>query len=219
MTETCSETCSETTLKLNGSNYRAWCFNIRLYLEGHDQFEHANGTAESPGEDASAEVRRKFTSDARKAWSHICLAIEPYQIHVRGMKTAKEACDALKNQFARESSLQKVRLRQQYYSCRFCPGDNMLKHISHLRSLHDQLREMGVEIDDKELAMTLLASLPEDYKPLITALDAVGEGDMSYEKVKNMLLNDVDRKVMQKITRVLFQLEGESSTSMGKIKV
>ena len=41
----------------------------------------------------------------------------------------------------------------------------MLEHISKLRSLHDQLKEMGFEIDDKELAMTLLASLPEDYKP------------------------------------------------------
>ena len=43
--------------------------------------------------------------------------------------------------------------------------------FSRLRSLHDQLKEMGVEIDDKELAMTLLPSLPEDYKPLITVLE------------------------------------------------
>ena len=69
----------------------------------------------------------------------------------------------------------------------------MLEHINKLRSLHDQLKEMGVEIDDKELAMTLLASLPEDYEPLITAQDAVGEGELSYEKVKNILLNEVDR--------------------------
>jgi hypothetical protein len=47
---------------------------------------------------------------------------------------------------------------------------------------------MGVNIDDKELAMTLLASLPEKFKPLITALDAVGDENVSYEKVKNMLL-------------------------------
>ena len=68
-----------------------------------------------------------------------------------------------------------------------------MDNISLLRSSHNQLKEMGENIDDKKLAMTLLASLPEDYKPLITALDAVGEADLSYEKVKNMLLNDVDR--------------------------
>ena len=68
----------------------------------------------------------------------------------------------------------------------------MLEHINHLKSLHDQLKEMGVDIDDKELAMTLLASLPDEYKALITALDAVGEDSLSFDKVKGMLLNDAD---------------------------
>ena len=111
---------------------------------------------------------------------------------MRDTRTVKDAWDALKNQFARESLLQKMRLPQQY-SCRFRPGSNMLEHISNLRSLHDQLSEMGVNIDDKELTMTLLASLPDEFKPFITALDAVGDENISYDKVKNMLLNHVDR--------------------------
>jgi hypothetical protein len=61
-----------------------------------------------------------------------------------------------------------------------------------MRSLHDQLREMGINVDERELSMTLLGSLPE-YKPLITALDAVGEDNLSFEKVKGMLLNAADR--------------------------
>ena len=185
--------------KLNGANYRTWAFNMRLYLESLDLFEHADGSAEAPistdGDD-DATLLRAFNSRAKKAWTYICLAVEPeQQIHVRDTKTAKEAWDALKNQFARESILQKVRLRQQYYSCRFQSGGNMLEHISHLRSLHDQLKEMGVSIDDTELAMTLLASLPEEFKALITALDAVGEDNLSFEKVKDMLLNDADRSL------------------------
>ena len=35
--------------------------------------------------------------------------------------------------------------------------------------------------------------MPERFKPLITALDAVGEDNLSFEKVKGMLLNDADR--------------------------
>ena len=68
----------------------------------------------------------------------------------------------------------------------------MLEHIDHLKSLHDQLKEMGADIDDKVLTMTLLASLPDEYKALITALDAVGEDSLSFDKVKGMLLNDAD---------------------------
>ena len=159
-----------------------------------DLFEFADGSAESPGEDASDEVQRKFSSCATKAWTYICLAVEPeQQMHVRETATAKEAWDALQGQFARKSLLQKVRLRQQYYSYKFRLIDNMLDHISNLKSLHDLLKEMGVDVDDKELAMTLLDSLPEKYKPLITARDVVGEAELSYEKVKNIILNDEDR--------------------------
>ena len=70
----------------------------------------------------------------------------------------------------------------------------MLEHIGYLKHLHDQLHEMGIEINDKELAMTLLASLPDDFMPLITALDAIRETKVSCDKVKVMLLNDFERK-------------------------
>ena len=71
----------------------------------------------------------------------------------------------------------------------------MLDHINRIKSLHDQLREMGIKYDDKELAMTLqaIASLPESYNPLITALDAVGEDTLTFQKIKRILLNDADR--------------------------
>ena len=138
-------------------------------------------------------MMQAFRSASRKAWTYICLAVEPeQQIHVRDTNTAKEAWNALKNQFARVSVSQIVTLRQQYYSCRFKSGENMLDHINRIKSIHDQLREMGVQYDI-ELAMTLLASLPESYNPLITALDAVGEDTLTLQKVKGMLLSDADR--------------------------
>eukprot|EP00794_Sanderia_malayensis_P008379 gene8379-9278_t len=162
--------------KLTGSNYRTWSFNIRLYLESLDLFEHVGGTAEVPDGDPTSKAVKTFHQHAKKASTYICIAIEPdQQIHVRDTKTAEEAWNALKTQFSRSSILQKVRLRQQYYSCKFVSGGNMLQHINHLKSLHEQLKEFGANIDDQELAMTLLSSLSEELKPLITALDAVGE--------------------------------------------
>ena len=106
--------------KLNSGNYRSWAFNMKLYLESNDLFEHADGTAVAPDAEAEAAEIRIFRLKTKKAWTSICLAVEPsQQIHIRDTNTAKEAWDALKNQFARESILQKVRLRQKYYSCKF----------------------------------------------------------------------------------------------------
>ena len=180
--------------KLNGASYRDWTFNMRLYLESLDLFGHPDGSIEVPAEDASAQVKQEFKFAAKKAWTYICLAVEPdQQIHIRNTTNAKNAWDALKSQFARVSVSQIVRLRQKYYSSKFQNGGNMLEHINHVKFLHDQLKEMGANINDGELAMTLLASLPDEFKPLITALDAVGEENVTFEKVKAILLNDADR--------------------------
>ena len=48
--------------KLNRSNYRAWAFNMQLYLESLGLYEHADGTTESPASDASKETQRSFNS-------------------------------------------------------------------------------------------------------------------------------------------------------------
>ena len=57
------------------------------------------------------------------------------------------------------------------------------------------MKELGEPIDDKELAMTLLASLPFDrYQSLIVALDVAGEDNLSFNNVKALLLNEADRQ-------------------------
>ncbi len=63
--------------KLNSSNYRTWAFNMKLYLENQDLFDHADGTAIAPGSSASETQRNAFKRAAKKAWTSICLAVEP----------------------------------------------------------------------------------------------------------------------------------------------
>jgi len=90
--------------KLNSSNYRSWAFNMRLYLESMDLFEFADGSAVPPAADATEAARRTFANRAKKAWTYICLAVEPEQkIHIRDTTTSNAAWDALRNQFARVS--------------------------------------------------------------------------------------------------------------------
>ena len=69
---------------------------MRLYLESFDLFGHADGSAEPPAETASEQVKKAFELATKKAWTYICLAVEPeQQIHVRDTHTTKEAWDCL----------------------------------------------------------------------------------------------------------------------------
>ena len=47
-------------------------------------------------------------------------------------------------------------------------------------------------MDDKKLVMTLLGSLSEEYKLLVTSLDAVSEDSLTFKKIKRMLLNNAN---------------------------
>ena len=87
-------------------------------IECNDLFGYPDRTAVAPAEtDANRDALRTFRSHAKKAWTYICLAVEPEkQMHIRDTKTAKEARDALKVPYSWESVLQKVWFHQQCYS-------------------------------------------------------------------------------------------------------
>ncbi len=56
--------------------------------------------------------------------------------------------------------------------------ENILAFTNRIRQLASTLKSMGVNIDDKEMAV--LNRLPERFNSLISALDALGErsGDL-----------------------------------------
>jgi hypothetical protein len=182
--------------KLNGSNYRDWSWRMKLYLSAKGLFEHAEGTGHRPADGGEHDAERsKFDKEAHQAHAVICLAVEDSQlVHVRNSENAADAWKALKDQFNKVSLLQKVRLRQKYYGLRLQDGDDLTEHINKLKQLHDELRDLGAEIEDNELAMTLLGSLQlKKYEPLILTLDCSGETNMSFERVKQLLLRNDDR--------------------------
>ncbi len=70
-----------------------------------------------------------------------------------------------------------------------------LPQTNRIRQLASTLRSMGVEVDDKEMAMAVLNGLPERFNILISALDALGNENetFSLEFVKSRLLQEEQR--------------------------
>ena len=52
---------------------------MRIHLESMDLFEFAEGSAVSPGAEATEALRQNFETRAKNAWTYICLAVEPEQ--------------------------------------------------------------------------------------------------------------------------------------------
>ena len=116
------------------------------------------------------------------------------QVQIDNVDNAKEAWKVIKDQFQRGSLMQRIRLRKQYYQLGFQYGGDIHIHIRKLCELKNEMKELGEALDDKDLAMTLLASLAfERYQFLIVSLDVAGEDSLSFNNVKALLLNEADR--------------------------
>ena len=79
---------------------------------------------------------------------------------------------ALQKQFQRKTWANKLSLRRRLHSIHLRDGDSVQNHIKAMTELFNELAIVGDTIEDEDRVVYLLASLPESYNTLVTALEA-----------------------------------------------
>ena len=69
----------------------------------------------------------------------------------------------------------KLALRRKLYNLKLKDGQSMQKHVKMLIEIFDELSIIGDPLDEENQVVHLLASLPESYDMLVTALEASPE--------------------------------------------
>ena len=140
------------------------------------------GTGVSAGDVAQSRVAfEDYQLKADKAYSIIALSVESdLQVHVSTTSTAGEAWEALQNHFEFVSVTQIVRLFGRFYCKKMEENGDIMKHITEMTSLAQQLREMKEEITDKRFAIVMLASLPESYDNFLRTYDPHSKKCLSF---------------------------------------
>ena len=137
-----------------------------------------------------------------KTYSVIALSVEDdLQIHIHTKSTAKEAWDTLKNHCEFVSVTQMVRLTRRFYAAKMEESTDMLKHITEMTSLAQQLREMDEDISSRKLATGMLGSLPPSYDTLVTSTSARNITQLDWESVKGVLIHEAEGKGEREICR------------------
>ena len=85
--------------------------------------------------------------------------------------------------------------------------ESVLQFANRIRQLAATLKSMSVVISESEMAMALLYGLPEDYNSLISALDAIDEGEtkLKFEFIKSRIMQEEQRISMRKISAGKFR--------------
>ena len=155
------------------------------------------GTEIEPDEDANNAGWRKWVERKDRALANIVLAVEPSLLYMLGdPKDPADVWQKLADQFEKKSWANKLALRRKLYSLRLKENESVQNHIKSMVEIFESLSVVGYVVEEEDRVVHILASLPESYQMLVTALEANSEVP-KLEVVTERLLHE-EKKLKEK---------------------
>ena len=153
--------------------------------------------------ETAAESRKKlddYILKDDKAYLIIALSIEPdLQIHVSSKTNARDAWDSLREHFQFVCVTTIVRLYKRFYGARLDEKGDLMKHITEMTTMAEQLKEMKEEVPSQKFCFVILGSLPDSYDTFITSLNARSADSIDWSNIKTLLIEEyMKRKEREK---------------------
>ena len=161
-----------TIIPLNGKNYPTWKIQCRMALIKDGLWSIVNGTEEVPGV-GNAEARRKYLTRRDRALALVVLAVEPSLLYLLGdPEDPMVVWKKLEEQFQRKTWANKLQLRRKLFSLKLKEGGSVNEHVKTMTETFEELAVIGDPVSEEDRVVHLLASLPESFDMLVTALEA-----------------------------------------------
>ena len=171
---------------LNGSNFPTWKIQMKMLLIKEGVWGIVNETEDIPVDPGSY---RHYVARQDRALSTIVLGINHSLLYMIGdpedpVMVWRKLCA----QFQKKSWANKLSLKKRLYNLKMSEGDSIQKHIKNMLEIFDELAIVGDPMEDEDRVVHLLASLPNSYEVLVTALEAnaeVPELEMVIERLRH----------------------------------
>ena len=162
-----------TIVPLKGSNYPTWKIQCRMALMKEGLWGIVNETEEAPNAETQADQYAKFIARRDRALAVIVLSIEPSLLYLIGEpKNPITVWKKLGDHFQKKTWANKLELRRKLHSLRLKEGESVQEHIKSLTEVFEALSVVGDPVSEEDRVVQLLASLPDSFNMLVTALEA-----------------------------------------------
>ena len=161
-----------------------------------DLWEIVNGSEKAPEEGATADAKKKFKSRRNKALSMIVLSTKSELHYLIGREPEDPVAvwKLLANHFERKSWGNCCELWKRLMSMprmkEIRDGGSIDKHLKSMQETFDSLAVLEDPVSEKKQVMFILASLPESFQTMVTALAASTEDVSSLADVKEKLQSE-----------------------------
>ena len=153
---------------LTGANYCTWKLQCKVSLMCDELWGVFSGTETSP--EAETEHHAKFITCQDRALVAIILSIYPTLLYLLGIQLILLLSGTNCHCNFREKC--GLALRRQLHSLKLKEGQSIQEHVKNLMEIFNKLAIIGDNISDEDKVVYLLASPPESFGELITALEA-----------------------------------------------
>ena len=190
---------------LTGANYCTWKIQCKMSLMRDGLWGIVSRAETSP--DAGTERYAKFITRRDRALAAIVLSVDPSLLYLLGDPTDPAAVwDKLSSQFQRKTWANRLALRRRLHSLKLKEGQSVQEHVKNMTEIFNELAIIGDNISDEDRVVYLLASLPESFDVLVTALEANATVP-EMETVMERLLHE-ERKLKEKDPSITTESEG-----------
>lgn len=155
---------------LNGSNYPTWKVQCRMALMKDGVWSIVNGSETTPEEAGEGDRYAKFIARRDRALALIVLSIDPSLLYLIGDPIT--VWNKLADQFQKKTWANKLQLRCKLYALRLKEGESVQEHIKSMIEIFEALSVIGDSVSEEDRVVHLLASLPDSFNMLVTALEA-----------------------------------------------
>lgn len=178
--------------QLTTTNFPTWKFKVESVLQDRGLWPCVappiSASSKSPPIPPTAEQEQKALTQIRLTVSEEIIPL------VRPCKTAKEAWEAICEQFEQKGISSRVSLKRQLFNAKWVDTVPMQTHINSLRSLALQLETVGSPVSDEDLAVVLLCSVGPRFDALVVQMEGLPPSDITFNFVSGRLLAELHRQ-------------------------
>ena len=162
---------------LKGPNYATWLVQAKMALIKDSLYNLVTGTEAAPADTATQAVKSAYKVRADKALAIIVLSVDTSLLYLlENPEDPVAVWNTLSGHFRKKTWANKLQLRRKIINTRYVvtrEGSSRIdSHIKIMSEIFSELTAVGDVISQEDRVVYLLASLPDEFSVLVTALEA-----------------------------------------------
>ena len=179
--------------QFSGNDFASWKFRMEALLDEKKLIDHVDKTASLAkinAEPKNAAIIAWLDKD-KEAKSLITRCVANSHIsYLRNKTYAYEMWEALEQAYERKSVVSRIFLKKKLLHMVYKEDEPLHSYFAKFESAVYDLKAVGGKMEEEDIVMQLLISLPDSYDGLVMALENLPESELTMDRVKARLLEE-----------------------------